>query len=120
MSESDLEHYKQYVFSRLNQIVPLLQEYAVGNFSKSIEIPEKGDEFTELLIGLNLMVADIQELIKIEAEKSARLASRVTEMTDAIQKVARGDYSVQIELSGRNDDLDSLALGLNMMIDNHL
>ncbi len=31
--------------------------------------------------------------------------------------MARGDYSVQIELSGKNDELDSLAMGINMMID---
>jgi len=42
---------------------------------------------------------------------------RMNEMIEAIMKVARGDYSVQVELSGKNDDLDSLAMGLNMMID---
>ena len=42
---------------------------------------------------------------------------RINEMIEAVMKVARGDYSVQIELSPKNDDLDSLALGLNMMID---
>ena len=40
---------------------------------------------------------------------------RVNEMIDAVVRVARGDYSVQIECSGRNDDLDSLAIGINMM-----
>jgi len=42
---------------------------------------------------------------------------RINEMIEAVMKVARGDYSVQIELSDKNDDLDSLAMGLNMMID---
>jgi nitrogen fixation/metabolism regulation signal transduction histidine kinase len=42
---------------------------------------------------------------------------RINEMIEATIKVARGDYSVQIELSGKNDELDSLAMGLNMMID---
>ena len=42
---------------------------------------------------------------------------RINEMIEAIMKVARGDYSVQIKLSDKNDDLDSLAMGLNMMID---
>jgi len=31
--------------------------------------------------------------------------------------VARGDFSAQVRLSGRDDELDSLAMGLNMMID---
>ncbi len=42
---------------------------------------------------------------------------RISEMIDVIMQVARGDYSVQVELSGQNDDLDSLAMGINMMID---
>ena len=42
---------------------------------------------------------------------------RINEMIEAVIKVARGNYSVQIELSDKNDDLDSLAMGINMMID---
>ncbi len=42
---------------------------------------------------------------------------RISEIIETIMKVARGDYSTHVELSGKNDDLDSLATGLNMMID---
>ncbi len=42
---------------------------------------------------------------------------RINEMVEAVIKVARGDYSGQVELSGKNDEFDSLAMGLNMMID---
>lgn len=42
---------------------------------------------------------------------------RMNEIIEATMKVARGDYSVQVELSGKNDEIDSLAMGLNMMID---
>ncbi len=42
---------------------------------------------------------------------------RINEIIEVIMKVAKGDYSTQIELSDKNDELDSLAIGLNMMID---
>ncbi len=42
---------------------------------------------------------------------------RIDGIIKATMKVARGDYSTHVELSGKNDDLDSLAMGLNMMID---
>jgi nitrogen fixation/metabolism regulation signal transduction histidine kinase len=42
---------------------------------------------------------------------------RMSEIIEAVKKVARGDYSVQMKLSNKNDDIDSLAMGLNMMID---
>ncbi|NOQ24196.1 MAG: PAS domain S-box protein [Bacteroidales bacterium] len=41
---------------------------------------------------------------------------RIKEMIDVVMKVTRGDYSAQLELSDRNDNIDSLAKGLNMMI----
>lgn len=42
---------------------------------------------------------------------------RIDEMIAIIMQVARGDYSVQVKLSGENDDLDSLAMGINMLAD---
>ncbi len=42
---------------------------------------------------------------------------RVDNMIDIVMKVARGDYHIQIGLSAKNDELDSLSMGLNMMID---
>ncbi len=42
---------------------------------------------------------------------------RIKEMIAIIMQVARGDYSVQTEFLGENDELDSLAMGINMMIE---
>ncbi len=42
---------------------------------------------------------------------------RINEIIDVIMQVARGDYSIQLKLSNKNDDLDSLAVGINMMIE---
>lgn len=42
---------------------------------------------------------------------------RINEMIDAVMSVAQGDYSVQVKVSDQNDDLDSLAMGLNMMVE---
>ena len=117
MPKSGMEKYKEYVAAQLGKISPLLQSYAIGDFSKSIKIPEKEDEFTELLVGISLMADDIKELINTEADRTTRLSTGVNKMIDAVQKMARGDHSVQIELSDKNDELDSLAMGINMMMD---
>jgi signal transduction histidine kinase/CheY-like chemotaxis protein len=42
---------------------------------------------------------------------------RVNEFIEAIIRVAQGDYTIQLALSDENNILDSLAIGLNMMID---
>jgi PAS domain S-box-containing protein len=117
MSRSELEKYKEYVSFRLRQLAPLLQKYALGDFSKSIEVPEEEDEFTELMVGMNLMKDDIKELTRAQAAAAERAASAANKLNKAIMKVARGDYSVQIEVSDNNDAFDSIALGLNMMVD---
>ncbi|MEZ5070445.1 MAG: response regulator [Bacteroidales bacterium] len=42
---------------------------------------------------------------------------RIQEMIEAVMKVAHGDFNVQVALSNQNDDIDALAMGLNMMIE---
>lgn len=42
---------------------------------------------------------------------------RINEILDIVQKAARGNLSAQAEISDKNDEYDSLAMGINMMID---
>jgi len=51
------------------------------------------------------------------AENKKLKKDRIDDIIEAIMKVGQGEFSVQVELSGKNDDIDSLAMGLNMMID---
>jgi len=117
MQNPELKKYKEYVNVQLGKILPLLQKYAMGDFSKNIKIPKKENEFTEILVGINLMAGDIKEMIKEGNERTAELSAGVNKILDAVQRVVRGDYSAQVELSGKDDKMDSLAMGLNMMID---
>ncbi len=45
------------------------------------------------------------------------IKDRIDKLIDVIIKVARGRFSVQAEVTDKNDELDSLAMGINMMID---
>jgi signal transduction histidine kinase len=44
-------------------------------------------------------------------------SERINELIGCIGRVARGDRSVQVDISGENDELDALAMAVNMMID---
>ena len=48
---------------------------------------------------------------------SASDKARINQLVNVVMQVASGNYNAQVKLSGKNDDLDSLAMGLNMMID---
>lgn len=80
MSKSEtkeLKKYKEYIKKRLAELTPILQKAAIDDFTTEIEIPEKEDEFTELLVGLSLMIDDLRLLKetreKIEEERRQRL-----------------------------------------------
>lgn len=53
----------------------------------------------------------------MKVEKSNEFAKRIPQFIDVIIEVAQGNFGKQINLSGQNDDLDALAMGINMMID---
>lgn len=64
MDLTELEKYEAHIRGQLSKLSPLLQKYALGDFSESIEIPDEENEFTELLVGLSLMVDDLKEMIQ--------------------------------------------------------
>lgn len=58
----ELKKYRAYVRKRLSELTPILQKTAVGDFLQKIKIPSKEDEFSEIYVGLNLMMEDLKEL----------------------------------------------------------
>jgi PAS domain S-box-containing protein len=73
MPKSDLDQFKDDVTKRLKGLTPFLTNYALGDFTESIEIPDEEDEFTELLVGLSLMIDDIREMIQDQEDTIAKL-----------------------------------------------
>ena len=53
----------------------------------------------------------------MEKIKEQNIENRINIFLEAIMKVARGDYTVQLELSDELNYLDALAMGINMMVD---
>jgi len=78
MTKPDLIRYKNFVSEQLSQLMPQMQQYAMGDFSENIPFPEEENEFTELFVGLNLMVDDIKELMK-EKEETIRKLKKTDE-----------------------------------------
>jgi len=79
-NSDELEQYRAYVKKRLMQLTPILQKAAMGDFSGEIEIPEKEDEFSELLVGLSLMMDDLRQLKKAEKQVDEERKKRMDEL----------------------------------------
>ena len=58
----ELKKYKDYVKKSLSELTPILQKAAVGDFTEGIEIPKEENEFSELFVGLSLMMEDLREM----------------------------------------------------------
>jgi PAS domain S-box-containing protein len=75
---SELSKYKQYVEERLGALTPFLQNYALGDFTEELHVPEEEDEFTELLVGINLMVEDFREMLRELVLKNVVFEASIT------------------------------------------
>jgi PAS domain S-box-containing protein len=96
MDRSELEEYREYVSARLSQLSPLLQGYALGDFSESIEIPDEEDEFTELLVGLTLMVDDIKEMIQEREDTISRLTQAEAALRESEERFSKAFHASPI------------------------
>ncbi|MBD3286394.1 GAF domain-containing protein, partial [candidate division WOR-3 bacterium] len=76
------EDYREYVRKRLEALAPILEKVSLGEFDQSIPIPEDtDDEFTELFVGLNLMIEDLKFMFDENQRNTAELERRLTELS---------------------------------------
>lgn len=95
-SKKELENYKINTAKRLAQLTPILQKTSTGEFDTKIEIPEKEDEFTELLVGLSLMIDDLEELEKTRVESEKERIEAVRKAEGDKRRMAE-EYSKKLE-----------------------
>lgn len=76
----DLEKYKKKISNRLEKLIPIFQMIANGDFSPEIKIPRKEDEFTPLIIALNMLLDDLRFLDKENKKKAAELEKGKSEL----------------------------------------
>ena len=77
-----VDEYNKFVIKHLRTLAPFIQSYAMGDFTKEIPISDEESEFTEIYVGLRLMIDDIKYLMKEkdEAIKKARLYEQTLEL----------------------------------------
>ncbi|MFC1571397.1 ATP-binding protein [Candidatus Margulisiibacteriota bacterium] len=102
-----------YFSRRISKPIDELRKAAVemgeGKLGVRAEIKTK-DEIGILAGSFNKMSAALKEIF-------ARSAAASKEMIEVVMRVGRGDYSAHVAISEKNDDFDSLGMGINMMID---
>jgi len=88
--------YKQRVTDRLSRIAPAMEKVSVGDFSKNIPLPEEEDEFTELLVGLNLMIDDLRFMF----EENRRRSEELRQLNENLEQIV-GQRTAELKESNR-------------------
>jgi diguanylate cyclase (GGDEF)-like protein len=88
MENKELDEYKKYVQKRLEALQAVFSKASIGDYSEDVKIPEGDDEFTELAMGVQVMVEVIRSRIKdLENEIKRR-----QEIEDRIRHQALHDH----------------------------
>jgi PAS domain S-box-containing protein len=108
----DMREIHMYASERLAKLTSVLEKVAMGDFSQSIAIDEKEDEFTEHLVSLNLMISDMREtvgknaaLLKALAQEKASLEKKVEERTANLDEANKRLSASNLRLENSNRQL---------------
>lgn len=74
--DNELEKCKKRVAQKVGALIPFFANACIGDFSKNIPIPKKIDEFTELYVGVQMMIEIAREKISILEENIAILEKK--------------------------------------------
>jgi PAS domain S-box-containing protein len=85
-----LEEYKKFIKQRLEPISDILAHIAAGDFSKKLDIPAEDDEFTELYVGFDFMMEDLQEHLT-ERKRVENIISRLYDISEVVSSEANLD-----------------------------
>ncbi len=98
--KKELEDYKINTAKKLAKLTPILQKTATGNFSTNIKIPTREDEFTELFVGINLMLDDLIEMDKTRKKIEGEKIEAIKVIESEKRKLAE-NYSQKLETEVR-------------------
>jgi len=118
-TEKELEKYKQNTTKKLSRLTPILQEIATGNFSTKITLPKTEDEFTELLVGLQLMIDDLYELEKAR-KRSERKNIEEVKREEELKRELTEKYSKDLEkkVKEKTKELKQINIHIETIIEN--
>jgi PAS domain S-box-containing protein len=101
----ELERYKRCVGRHLNSVSDLLARISVGDFSGRVPQPRKDDEFTDLYVGIQLLLDIFQENLQRTQEANRAL-------TQTVMEARASGHAVKQEKVIDEAILDSIGEGL--------
>lgn len=82
--DDELKRYRRYVAERLNKLVPIFAQASIGEYPHNLEIPNEEDEFTDLYVGVQVMLEVIRDQLAALRELNQSLEKKVADRTAAL------------------------------------
>lgn len=114
-TEKALESYKKNTAEILSRLTPVLQKTATGDFSMSISVPEKEDEFTELMVGLSLMMEDLRE---IESTRQKAEIEKITAVEEKRKLTEEYSKDLEKQVEEKTGELNQTKVHIETVIEN--
>ncbi|HXB41630.1 MAG TPA: ATP-binding protein [Bacteroidia bacterium] len=111
---------------RLNLIQEQLIKFTQQDFSGSIPLSKNADEIDAIIAGLNTLGEEMNTT-RLELEKKSLFIKdnqeRINNIQEILLKYTLMDFSCQIPITEKADELDAIAVGLNTLseeLENHI
>jgi len=108
----DIRELRKYAEKRVKEIIPVLNRVSLGDFSQKIEIPSFNDEFTDLLVSIDLMVSNLQELSEENRTKEAQIEASRKQLEVSHDVLLKSKNEIEAEKSKAEALLGSIGEGI--------
>jgi methyl-accepting chemotaxis protein len=105
---------KSWIINPLSRLNAVLHQRAAGNAEIRADV-DRADELGDLAQAFNTMADNVNAVTEREHQATVELQHNVDHLLEAVNRVAEGDFSAQIKLSGEGAVMD-LAESLQIMI----
>jgi len=102
------EHNKD---ERVGQILDTILRFVQSDFKARASISNKGDEIDAIIIGLNTLGEELES----KAFFSEENRKKINGIMETLLKYTLMDFSAQISVSEKGDELDAIIVGLNTL-----
>jgi PAS domain S-box-containing protein len=111
----DIRELKLYAKKRIGEILPFLHRISLGDFSQKLELPDKQDEFSDLIAAIDLMSSNLEELINENERKTKQINAKNKELKESQKEILLKNALLQSQYDASQEGIVSFDRDMNII-----